>query len=425
MIVSKNSLFLKRMTIPILIFMIFFGMHIKTVAQIPKVLFIGNSYTDVNDLPQLFHDLALSGGDTIAVYKNTPGGYTFQLHTSNTATLAMIDSMPWDFVVLQEQSQLPSFPPAQVATQSLPYAQQLDSLIHLNDSCTLTAFFMTWGRKYGDASNCVNYPPVCTFQGMQQRLKESYLLMGDGNEALVAPVGEAWKASWLADSTIDLWMGDFSHPNPAGSYLAACVFYATLLQKNPSGLPFTSTLNTATAGFLQTVAWQTVSDSMSLWNINEFLPQAGFSFNINGATVDFQNMSVNCNYYLWDFGDGNFSTAASPTHTYSAPGTYNVTLIGNRYCESDTMIIPVTVTATSMNEYAHNMYWKISGGSLMVHSDRDYTVNISDALGRCIVHSNIEKGENEVDLSNIGTGIRFLTFVSNHTSQTYKIALID
>lgn len=424
--VNKTSLVLIKMTIPILIFMSFPGLHIKSAAQTQKVLFIGNSYTDVNNLPQLFHDLALSGGDSVEVYMNAPGGYTFQFHTTNPTTLAMIDSLAWDFVVLQEQSQLPSFSPAQVASLSLPYAHHLDSLIQVNDSCTKTVFLMTWGRKYGDASNCSAYPPVCTFLGMQQRLKESYLIMGDDNEALVAPAGEAWKASWLADSTIDLWQGDFSHPSPEGSYLAACVLYATLLQKDPTGLPFTSALSSVTAGFLQAVAWQTVSDSASLWNINEFLPQAGFGFNVTGATVDFMNQSVNCNYYHWDFGDGNFSTAVTPTHTYSAPGTYNVTLIGSRYCESDTMIIPVTVTTTSMNEYAHNyLYWKISGGSLVIHCDRDGMVNISDALGRCIVYSKIKKGENEVDLSNVGSGIRFLTFVSNHTSQTYKIALTD
>ncbi|MCY2986757.1 MAG: hypothetical protein NTY19_02700, partial [Planctomycetota bacterium] len=28
-----------------------------------------------------------------------------------------------------------------------------------------------------------------------------------------------------------------SHPNPTGTYLAACVFYATLLDANPVGLP--------------------------------------------------------------------------------------------------------------------------------------------------------------------------------------------
>lgn len=42
--------------------------------------------------------------------------------------------------------------------------------------------------------------------------------------------------------------------------------------------------------------------------------------------VSFTNLSSGATGYQWDFGDGNGSTAASPTHTYAAPGTYTVTL---------------------------------------------------------------------------------------------------
>ncbi|MBK9318567.1 MAG: hypothetical protein IPM91_06900 [Bacteroidetes bacterium] len=135
----------------------------QVISQQTKILFIGNSYTASNNLPQLFTDLALSMGDTVFVDSNTPGGYTFQGHTTNATTLAKINTQPWDFVFLQEQSQLPSFSPPQVAVDVYPYARMLDSLIYVNDSCTETVFYMTWGRKYGDAGNCANWPPVCTF----------------------------------------------------------------------------------------------------------------------------------------------------------------------------------------------------------------------------------------------------------------------
>ncbi|MBL0145576.1 MAG: PKD domain-containing protein [Chitinophagaceae bacterium] len=56
-------------------------------------------------------------------------------------------------------------------------------------------------------------------------------------------------------------------------------------------------------------------------------------------TVNFTNQSLNGNTFLWNFGDGNTSTAASPSHTYIANGAYTVMLIttNNLGC-SDTIV---------------------------------------------------------------------------------------
>jgi PKD repeat protein len=44
-------------------------------------------------------------------------------------------------------------------------------------------------------------------------------------------------------------------------------------------------------------------------------------------TASFQNNDPNAIGYIWDFGDGNTSTQANPTHVYENPGTYTVSLI--------------------------------------------------------------------------------------------------
>ena len=43
----------------------------------------------------------------------------------------------------------------------------------------------------------------------------------------------------------------------------------------------------------------------------------------------FENTSLAGQTFFWDFGDGNTSSVASPTHTYAIPGTYNIVLIAS------------------------------------------------------------------------------------------------
>ena len=198
-----------------------------------RVLFIGNSYTGVNNLPQIVYDVCLSAGDTIQFSSNSPGGTTFQQHVSNTTTEAEIKLGNWDFVVLQEQSQLPSFPINQVQSQCFPYAAMLNDSIEKYNPCAETVFYMTWGRKNGDASNCSSWPPVCTYAGMDSLLHLRYMTMAADNQSIVSPVGAVWNYVRSNFPSINLYQSDESHPSLAGSYLAACTFYTSLLRKNP------------------------------------------------------------------------------------------------------------------------------------------------------------------------------------------------
>lgn len=55
-------------------------------------------------------------------------------------------------------------------------------------------------------------------------------------------------------------------------------------------------------------------------------PTASFTATLSGSTLTTTNTTTDGVSYLWDFGDGGTSTAASPTHTYTADGIYNVTV---------------------------------------------------------------------------------------------------
>jgi len=318
--------------------------------QRKEVLFIGNSYTAFNNLPDLVKQIALSFGDSLIYDSSTPGGANFNTHTNNTQTLAKINQQPWDYVVLQAQSQEPSFSPGQVANNTYPYAEILVDSIHANSSCTEPLFFMTWGRKYGDQQNCAVYPPICTYLGMQQRLRESYLEMTFNDSASCAPVGMAWKASIAIDSTINLYSSDNSHPSIYGSYLAACTFYASIFKKSAVGSSFwPAAIDSNTAYNLQQIGSSTVLDSLAVWNIFN----ADFSFMQNNDSISCTNLSSNYESLIWDFGDGTASFDEDPIHVYSNSGLYAITLsaLTNGGCLLDTLSVNITVNiSTAINE---------------------------------------------------------------------------
>lgn len=316
-----------------------------------RVLFLGNSYTAANNLPQLVHDVARSAGDSLAFSSNTPGGYTFEAHSTNTTTLSLIAQGAWTHVVLQEQSQRPSFTDAEVESDVFPYARMLDSLILKADSCTETVFYMTWGRKNGDASNCAIWPPVCTYNGMDSLLHLRYMMMADSNNAIVSPVGAVWHYLRDHQPGIELYSADESHPSEAGSYAAACAFYTVLFRKNPALITYDYSLSTGDASIIRDAVKVVVFDSLLNWHVGEYDPVAAFTAQTQpGNAVLLQNHSTGASTYEWDFGDGFQSHEIAPQHTYAAAGMYAIRLVAS-YCGiSDTLIQWVSVSITSVDE---------------------------------------------------------------------------
>jgi hypothetical protein len=309
-----------------------------TFSQISKnVLFIGNSYTYYNNMPSMLAQMAASTGDNITFDSSTPGGFTFNGHSSNAATLQKIQVGNWDIVVLQEQSQIPSFPISQVQSSCYPYAAKLDSIIRANNSCAETMFYMTWGRENGDVSNCAGWPPVCTYEGMDDLLRQRYEQMAQDNQAVLSPVGALWRNIRQNNPGLQLYDTDGSHPSLAGSYAAACSFYSTILRKDPTLITDDLGLSAADALFIRNAAREVVYDSLLTWHIGEYDPVASFNSTTSYLTAFFTNTSTNACSYLWDFGDGITSNLLHPTHIYNQANTlFTITLVAECCGVSDT-----------------------------------------------------------------------------------------
>lgn len=121
-----------------------------------------------------------------------------------------------------------------------------------------------------------------------------------GAESLVWDFGDGDIVEWNVEDTEDDL--DFS---PVHAYKTAETFQATLTATNYLGVQVSVTKN------IEGLVLSTVPD---------------FTFDVSSLDVQFTDASILAVSYSWDFGDGNTSTEASPTHTYAAAGTYDVTL---------------------------------------------------------------------------------------------------
>jgi hypothetical protein len=346
-----------------------------------RALFIGNSYMGVNNLPSMVSDLSSSLGDVLLFDSNTPGGQTFQNHAANPINYQKMAEQPWDYIILQGQSQEPSFPYGQVNTQTLPYAVQLADSAKAIQPCSQVNYFMTWGRQNGDPQ----WDSINTFDKMNGRLRDAYLRIADSANAAVSPVAVAWK--YVRDNypVINLYQQDGSHPSLTGSYLAACVFYSALYHKPSTGSAYNPGIDHADALLIQQIASTIVLDSLPTWMLvhpNSTLQASASYSSIPGASLLSFSASANQDAtFTWYFPDMTIETGAIIGFEYNL-STYQVMLIAEGLCDTDTLLIDVNVAGAGLNNVS-DLQWKMTGPySIEIEGNKIISADAFDVLGR-------------------------------------------
>ncbi len=200
----------------------------------PSVLFIGNSYTYVNNLPQVVKALVDASrkdgrGGAMHIRMVAPGGWRLKDHWERGDARQALNERRWDYVVLQDQSTLgvnvflDGVPRITSDEVFRPYAEQWATAVRERGATPI--FYLTWARKAAPQD--------------QAALTWFYVDAAKATHAKVSPVGLAWQAVREQDPAIALFTPDGSHPAPAGTYLAACTFVAALFDRDPTGLPAT------------------------------------------------------------------------------------------------------------------------------------------------------------------------------------------
>ncbi|MDH3651410.1 MAG: PKD domain-containing protein [Saprospiraceae bacterium] len=286
---------------------------------------------------QDFLKLAGTAGENVDIDTYAPDSYILSFHNGwhgDETSIQKIENGDWDFVVLQEQSFFPLVP---VLRDSLtvPAVQDLKERIWRARNCTQTILFMTWAwPQGGQFCNIIeSLGPSCSaefrnFFHMQDSIESIYLRLAQEMEMTIAPVGAAWKALFEKDIELDLFWRASNLSNDLGSYLAACVLYATIFQRSPLGNQYTSSLSGKDAIILQEIAERSVFDRRQKWRIDPqtVAHQPSFGYSINHNQVHFRNRSQNGVAYLWNYGDGTTSKEKDPQHAYFGSGDFEVCL---------------------------------------------------------------------------------------------------
>ncbi|MBI3830198.1 MAG: SGNH/GDSL hydrolase family protein [Planctomycetes bacterium] len=180
-------------------------------------LFIGNSLTFFNDLPATIQYLAEQVHEPQAFEygQETSGGASLASHWYGGGALKRIKAGKWAHVVLQDYSTMPIDDPETMAN----FTREFDREIKAQGADTV--LFMTWAWK--------------DVPGAQDKVSKAYDQIGKDLGIPVVPVGRAWALAQKEKPTLNLYC-DERHPNPAGTYLAACVFYGFLYHTKPTGL---------------------------------------------------------------------------------------------------------------------------------------------------------------------------------------------
>lgn len=400
-----------------------FGFTFKTHAQ--DILFIGNSYT--NGISNTFVDVAKSLGENPAVTEYSPGGITMSQHAENQQVKDLIKSKKWDFVVIQEQSQMPLVYP----NTTKDGIRALAELILANDSCTEIVVFMTWGRQEGDDWLVQS---GLTAKQMEDRfikfysdvIKVEFLTPGR-----IAPIGAAFQKARI--NGINTYSGDKTHQNQDGRYLQACVFYSTFYEKSAVGASTTLVSTSDIGSKLQSISDSVVFDNKWTWNIDKIGLVTDKVSIIKGAEIVFTEAVFMHPFpkLTWTFEGGSPTTSnlESLKVRYNNVGLYDVTLQVQNGCgvnssinKTDYITVKETTSINDIDKGIMQLYPNPSTDAILLKvADGSSTINTVRILsldGKVIaIYDNLNKHEMQIPVYGMTNG----TYVVNIILQTGKV----
>ncbi|AXT59467.1 hypothetical protein D1816_03565 [Aquimarina sp. AD10] len=184
-----------------------------------KVLFVGNSYTYVENIPQITSIISDSLQTKLITKKSVIGGAKLRDHwlgNRGLKTKEIIKKNKFDIVVLQEWSLGTIYESDSIRK----YAKLFCDLI--KDKGAKPYLYQTWARE--------------KVPQHQETIAKVYEEVATANEATIVPVGRAWELAKQLRPTIKLYDADGTHPSRLGAFLSAYTFATTITGEMPGSL---------------------------------------------------------------------------------------------------------------------------------------------------------------------------------------------
>lgn len=193
-----------------------------------RVLVVGNSYTRFNLLHRLLEHVANSVpfGTRLRVDAEARNGYSLRMHLQAGLALARIRGGHYDYVVLQDHSLRAVDHPSEMAEDAARFTRAIEA------SGARAVLYETWPR-HPDARLYRKHPWLHSYEQMAGRIDATYNGLAQKLRVTLAPIGSAFERGLGTEPSLALVGPDGSHPTIAGSFLAACVLYGSILSADP------------------------------------------------------------------------------------------------------------------------------------------------------------------------------------------------
>lgn len=188
-----------------------------------RILFIGNSLTYTNDLPEMVKAMAQAvGDDSLLIESVAFPNYSLEDHWNEGTALARLAAHKWDLVIMQQG---PSGLPESRALL-VEFARKFEAPIRAAGA--RPAIYMVWP----EATRPLAYDSVA----------DNYTAAATAVHGVLYPGIRAWQAAWQRDAGLEFYSPDGLHPTQLGSYVVALMIAGQITGHSIVGLPASFTV---------------------------------------------------------------------------------------------------------------------------------------------------------------------------------------